>query len=392
MRIGRWSLVVVVTLGCLGSLACGRDDGEARNQVQSLSATDGGPRFSYYGGHLLANVEVVQVVWGPPIAGRQGYVPGVEGTVYPNMATFYQAAVTSSYLDWIGEEYGVPSQPIGRGSFRGRYAITPSVGGRADYEDGAIRLELDHQIAIGALPAPSLDANGRSKTYYALFFPDGVLVHFDGYRRVACRDFVGYHSSFVSAQHGVVLYGVHPDLQNCSVGAPSAFGDATAVASHELMEVMTNPEGSLLTSIPAIPGPPIGWVGSSYEEIGDVCDGQLSSFQGPGVGTSPPVTYVVEKAFSNRANECTGCVDAHACDGKCGSLVDVCGVPRICGGICEAPTTCGGGGTANVCGVSPACESRDGAPCTKKGPAGLCYNGTPESGACFCNGRTLTCQ
>ena len=116
MRIGRWSLVVVVTLGCLGSLACGRDDGEARNQVQSLSATDGGPRFSYYGGHLLANVEVVQVVWGPPIAGRQGYVPGVEGTVYPNMATFYQAAVTSSYLDWIGEEYGVPSQPIGRGS------------------------------------------------------------------------------------------------------------------------------------------------------------------------------------------------------------------------------------------------------------------------------------
>lgn len=32
----------------------------------------------------------------------------------------------------------------------------------------------------------------------------------------------------------------------------------------------------------------------------------------------------------------------------------------------------------------PLCENRDGLPCSTKGPAGACDNGTEEGGSCFC--------
>ncbi len=47
-----------------------------------------------------------------------------------------------------------------------------------------------------------------------------------------------------------------------------------------------------------------------------------------------------------------GCLDANACNGRCGSIVNACGVTVDCGG-CAWPQSCGGGGTPNACGCTP---------------------------------------
>lgn len=51
------------------------------------------------------------------------------------------------------------------------------------------------------------------------------------------------------------------------------------------------------------------------------------------------------------ANVC-GCTDALACEGRCGTLTDMCGRSRDCGATCIGLDWCGGGGVANRCGKS----------------------------------------
>src|SRR5260370_14550951 len=79
-----------------------------------------------------------------------------------------------------------------------------------------------------------------------------------------------------------------PSLCNMSCGADAAtFNKQLAVASHELVEVITDPQ---YTS---------GWFDNANGEIGDICQPQHGTVVG-GDG----VTYVVQKQFSNVANDC----------------------------------------------------------------------------------------
>ncbi|WP_234063479.1 hypothetical protein [Myxococcus stipitatus] len=52
------------------------------------------------------------------------------------------------------------------------------------------------------------------------------------------------------------------------------------------------------------------------------------------------------------AGACTPLTQEQACQGKCGTVPDGCNGFYSCGG-CNSPQTCGGGGTPNVCGCSP---------------------------------------
>src|SRR5436853_14274 len=55
------------------------------------------------------------------------------------------------------------------------------------------------------------------------------------------------------------------------------------------------------------------------------------------------------------ADACISDPMATTCAGKCGTLADNCNRKVDCGtSQCVAPQTCGGGGTANVCGCTPA--------------------------------------
>jgi hypothetical protein len=84
----------------------------------------------------------------------------------------------------------------------------------------------------------------------------------------------------------------------CEFGCGAAatqFGNYTQVASHELVETMTDPEVGLATVF----GPPLAWADTVFSEIGDICN----DLNGQVVGADG-VTYDVQTEFSNSVNDC----------------------------------------------------------------------------------------
>jgi hypothetical protein len=280
--------------------------GDVVNLSQPGQAAPTGAHLSYYGGRVVSNMQVVQVIYG-----TGSYLSQVTSTSSPSMATFYQGVLNSPYVDWLSEyntsgNASTPSQVIGRGSFSTQVTITPSAANNGStIDDSNIQAELSAQIAAGNLPAPTHDANGNNNTYYAVFFPHGKTITLSGYS--SCSAFCAYHGTIANAGgHGEVYYGVHPDMQTgsgCETGcgaASTAFGNYTQVASHEMIETITDPEIGLTPTIQA----PIAWYDYSTtysinSEIGDLCNDQHATVVG-----SDGVTYDVQNEFSNAANLC----------------------------------------------------------------------------------------
>jgi hypothetical protein len=270
-------------------------------QPKALSAP-AGAHLNYYGGRVVSNIQVVQVIWG-----SGSYLAQVTSTASPSMATFYQGVLNSPYVDWL-TEYNTNTQTgtrtdqiIGRGSFSQQVTITPSAANNGStITDDQIKAELSAQLQAGNLPAPTHDAAGNNNTYYAIFFPHGKVITQGG--GSSCSVFCAYHGTIANAGGlGEVYYGVHPDFQagsgceNACGTASTAFGNYTHVASHELIETVTDAEVGLATTF----APPLAWYDQTNGESGDICVGQNASMVG-----SDGVTYDVQKIFSNSANDC----------------------------------------------------------------------------------------
>ncbi len=269
----------------------------------TAASAPAGAHLNYYGGRVVSNMQVVQVIYG-----TGSYLPQITSTASPSMATFYQGVLNSPYVDWL-TEYDTNAQPapnsnqvIGRGAFSTQVVITPSAANNgATIDDTNIQSELSAQIQAGVLPAPTHDAAGNNNTYYAVFFPHGKVITLQG--ESSCSIFCAYHGTIASVPGvGEIYYGVHPDFQagsGCENGcgaAPSAFGNVTQVASHEMMETITDAEVGIAT---VIPGAPMAWFDPTYDEIGDICNDMHGTVTG-GDG----VTYDVQTEFSNVANNC----------------------------------------------------------------------------------------
>src|SRR5437764_461485 len=70
-----------------------RPQGSGMIEKYSVSAAPAGAWLNYYGGHVIANVKVVTVLWGPN-------VPSDVATGMPN---FYSAVTDSGYFDFLAE-------------------------------------------------------------------------------------------------------------------------------------------------------------------------------------------------------------------------------------------------------------------------------------------------
>jgi hypothetical protein len=209
-------------------------------------AAPAGAHLSYFGGPIISNVQVVQVLYG-----SGSYNAQVAGTTSPTMGQFY-SDITSSGLITLLQQYntnisGGTNQTFGNGSFGGLFQIVPSAGNNGStISDTQIQSELLAQINAGHLPAPVLDAQGNANTLYMIFFPPGKTITQGGSSSCVGGGFCAYHgttSSLLNGQH--VLYGVMPDMQagsGCSTGcgSSSVFGNYTSVTSHELTEAMTD--------------------------------------------------------------------------------------------------------------------------------------------------------
>ncbi|HEY2029775.1 MAG TPA: hypothetical protein VGH20_11265 [Myxococcales bacterium] len=237
--------------------------------------------------------------------GAGAYEAHVSATTTPSIASFYTAMTNSSYFDWL-TEYDTPvaggtNQTIGRGTFGGQFMITPAAARNGTtINDLQIQAELAAQIAAGTLPQVSFDAAGNPNTYYAVFFPHGKTIAQGGSNSCQAGGFCAYHGTFTQGSHDV-YYGVHPDLQagsGCDIGcgnAPATFNNQTAVASHELIEAVTDAEVGLAT----VTGAPLGWYDATNGEIGDICNAQDTSF-----AAGDGAVYTVQQEFDNATSNC----------------------------------------------------------------------------------------
>jgi len=277
-------------------------DPSSPNAAAVAPAAPAGAHLSYFGGPIISNVHVVQVLYG-----SGSYNAQVAGTTNPTMGQFYGdlTGPNSGYVSLLTQYNttisGGTNQTIGNGTFDGLFQIVPSAGNNGStISDTQIQSELLAQITAGHLPAPVLDAAGNVNTLYMIFFPPGKTITQGGSSSCQPGGFCAYHGTTSSLLNGKnVLYGVMPDMQSglCSTGGcgnGGVFGNYTSVTSHELTEAITDADVGIATTF----APPLAWYDMVNGEIGDICNGQQGSYVANGT------TYTIQLEFSNAANNC----------------------------------------------------------------------------------------
>ena len=241
--------------------------------------------LQYYRGPVVSNVEVVVVIWG-----------NTDGDVQDGIGNFYQALVESSLMDELSEYSTV-------GQYKGTYVITPSAANNPDtITDADIVNELSAQIQAGVLPPPSSDAQKNVNTAYMVYFPVYKVISSSGGGGTSCVDFCAYHANstvLYDKEYLELYYGVFPSFSNagCNYGcgaASSAFDNMTALSTHELSELVTDPQVASAVTL----GPPIGWVDIitfKFQEVADLCE----PAEGPG-----PSGYTLALIWSNMQQNC----------------------------------------------------------------------------------------
>lgn len=245
-----------------------RDASERSAPVASLSSAN----LKYFGGPVLANVNVYAVYWGANVRNQA------------HINAFYPAVLDSAYMDWLSE-YNTPTQSIGRGTFGGAVVDTTPPSGTS-VSDSQIQAEIKRLIDAGKLPAN--DGNNL----YMMYFPPGMKISGPQGAGSSCVQFCAYHGTFTkNGKNG--YYGVMPDLGgSCAggCGGGSLEDNITEVSSHELIEAVTDGAVGLATTV----GPPLAWYDNSNGEIGDICNGTAATVAG----------FTVQLEWSNKLKKC----------------------------------------------------------------------------------------
>ena len=248
------------------------------------------PHMNYYGGPVVQKTKIYKVLYG----GTGSYQSFVTAATTPSVASMFADVSGSAYFAWL-TEYNTtsPVQTIGLGSYGGSFTITPATSRNGStITDTQIQAEISAQISAGFLPAPD------NNSIYMTFFPKGKKISQGGSASCVAGGFCAYHGTFTrNGQY--VFYGVLPDMSagsgcdaGCGGGTP--FANQTSVASHELIEVVTDPAVGLAT----VYGPPLAWYDPRNGEIGDICNAQQGTILANGT------TYTVQKEWSNQAKAC----------------------------------------------------------------------------------------
>lgn len=232
-----------------------------------------GPHAAYFGGPVIERARIFALAWSNDWGSDVGFPT--------TLSRFYSAVTHSPYLHWL-REYSTDTQRIHPARFV-ELLVDDEVPAATVISDAEIQAELSR--FLHRHPCLSADAN----SIFAVHFPPGTSVT-RGTRR-SCFNFCGYHSSFV--HDGAPLrYTVIPDLTGCAgrCGGLSALDDTFSVASHEVIETITDPDIALAAGLES----PLAWYDPTYGEIADICGNQTASVLG----------FVVQQAWSNHAAAC----------------------------------------------------------------------------------------
>jgi PKD repeat protein len=264
-----------LAISMLGSVACMTEPPDPATAESALSTRPGVPAstpLSYHGGALLSNVQVAVVHWGA----------GVNTQVQNTLPGFYSDVMSGGYFDWLAE-YDEPERPIGHGSYLGTFVDSGAPAGSSITGD-QIEAELARMIGNFSLPQPT------ANRLYMVYLPPGVTLTALGWFSCTPTDgFCGYHHVFTLPGGQPVYYGLIADLGGCATrcGTFGQVGNTTMNSSHELIEAVTDPDGTGW------------WAPANGLEIADLCQSGSSSTWG---GTFDG--YAVQKQWSNRYNSC----------------------------------------------------------------------------------------
>lgn len=270
--------------------------------------------FTYHGGPVISNVKVVTIFWGPNVP-NQGQVNA-----------FYKGITNSAHMDWLSE-YNTPTQSIGRGTLYGSLVDDGAPAGD-EISDAQIQREITRLIKAGSAPPPDDDV------LYMLHFPSGASITMDGNR--SCVQFCAYHGSFKLGGQKV-YYGVMPDVSggcaSCG-GTRDKLANTTIIASHELIESITDPGVGLANERNDMSY--LAWYDDQHGEVGDVCEVRSGVVDG----------WSVQAEYSMVAGQCVIARAGAPAQAACDHGVCVAGGPlRADCGPC----------TQKVCNASPAC-------------------------------------
>jgi hypothetical protein len=254
---------------------------------------------------IIPNVQIETVYFGSAWAGKASN-PAQSAELAAeakDLNGFFSAITGSHYMDALSQyyclnSYGSTIRP-GYGQFAKADFVPGQMVSGQTIPESVIQTMLANEIQSGNLDAP----NGN--TLYMVFMPPGVSEAGDlGGPR-------GHHSSF--AYGGGYAYFAtieHPTTQDPAtgkffqpvgaVGTETTFQFMTEVASHEMVEAISDPMGN-------VPGDAAWWDrnqgDNTYrDEIGDIAQDNPPSGGTMALEGTNGAGYVVQKYWSNQAN------------------------------------------------------------------------------------------
>ena len=205
--------------------------------------------FNYHGGDVVADAQVVVVYWGQQRAGMQDLLD-----------RFYPRLLRSPYLSVLSE-YSAAGKRLGGAGYAGSVTILPKDNRVVDTV--TIAREIDIHILNGTLPQPT------PNTVYMVHMGENVGVMMGSnlfgvpVGAHAGNGFCAYHFAawtvvptpvpLVGVFGPKIRIGVMPDPLRSGCGDASTWPQkATLLASHELVEAITNPDAVLVEMLPVI--------------------------------------------------------------------------------------------------------------------------------------------
>jgi len=158
----------------------------------------------------------------------------------------------------------------------------------ASADAGALEAGAHDGGTVGSAVLPPPDGD----TVYMIYYPSTTTVTLDGGE--SCNAFYGYHNDFNLAGSSYVTYSV---VARCPpFPSTSAIDSLAAIASHEMIEAVTDPQ---VADNPAYLQPDLAhlaWAVPAGGELGDMCAGYGNVFYTP-----TDVPYLVQRSWSNKA-------------------------------------------------------------------------------------------
>ena len=271
-----------------------------------VTPTCSSPKLTYFGGPLLQQPIIVPVFWNNT----------VNATLQASIPQFYADVTQSTYWQWLQEYDSVglspgTNQAILPGTVTAGVVLAPVKcnpgGAGCKLTDADLQTELNRQIGLGNLPAPTLDCTGNSRTIYMVHFPANIALT-GPYNIKSCvgGGFCAYHGTGTYGASTPLVYGAMMDefTGGCSTGCgfnATALENSTDTASHELAEATTDTDIGL--DVQPLYAAPAAWGDNNNGcgEIGDICD---TASPGDTITVSGR-TWVVQELWSNAQNKCT---------------------------------------------------------------------------------------